>query len=151
MERMLEQCSPLSSYFLSCECGDFSDPGGRSGAICGCMIAATRCVRICRRSYDGALPACPVTPRPNCRMTIFARGDCIASSALRPRRVHSSRNKRSAKAPKYFARRRRSSCLMTSVNDPNPPLPPASPSGQAKFSCGCGTPRSVRQAGDRQI
>jgi hypothetical protein len=27
-------------------------------------------------------------------------------------------NKRSAKAPKYFARRRRSSCLMTSVNDP---------------------------------
>src|SRR5262245_7563636 len=83
MERMLEQCSPLSSYFLSCECGDFSDPGGRSGAICGCTIAATWCVRICRRSYDGALPACPVTPRPNCRMTIFARGDCIASSALR--------------------------------------------------------------------
>src|SRR5262245_41757428 len=47
---------------------------------------------------------------------ILARGDFIASFASRPRRAHSSRNKRSAKAPKYFAQRRRSSCVIASVS-----------------------------------
>src|SRR5262249_23231102 len=68
-----------------------------------------------------------MTTRPPCRVIILKRGDFIASSALRPRRAHSSRNKRSAKAPKYFARRKRTSWLITSVNVPNPPRPPASP------------------------
>jgi len=103
------------------------------GATRDCTIAATWCAPICRRSYDGPPSGCPgehllaVTIRPLCRVIILIRGDFIASSALRPRRAHSLRNKRSAKAPKYFARRRRTSWLITSVNAPNPPRLPASP------------------------
>ena len=59
-----------------------------------------------------------MTAGPPCRVIMLIRGDFIASSASRPRRAHSSRNKRSAKAPKYFARRRRSSRLITSMTGP---------------------------------
>src|SRR5215831_323958 len=77
------------------------------------MSGATWCVLICQEFYDGVPSYCAgegllaVTTRPPCRMMILKRGDFIASSALRPRRAHSLRN---------FARRRRSSCLITSVN-----------------------------------
>jgi hypothetical protein len=50
-----------------------------------------------------------VGPRPS-RAMILESGDLIASSASRPSRAHSARNTRSARAPKYLARRRRSSC-----------------------------------------
>ena len=59
-----------------------------------------------------------------CRAMILKRGEFIASSALMPRRAHSFRNKRSAKAPSHFARRRRSSCDSISVIDANLPQPP---------------------------
>src|SRR5262245_15819339 len=49
-----------------------------------------------------------VTTGLTCRLMMLKRGALIASFALRPRRAHSSLNKRSAKAPKNFARRRRS-------------------------------------------
>ena len=59
-----------------------------------------------------------------CRAMILKRGEFIASSALMPRRAHSFRNKRSAKAPSHFARRRRSSCDSISVIDATLPQPP---------------------------
>src|SRR5262245_16060153 len=85
------------------------------------MSGATWCVLICQEFYDGVPSYCAgegllaVTTRPPCRVIILKRGDFIASSALRPRRAHSLRNKRSARALKYFAPRKRSSCLITSM------------------------------------